>query len=158
MEYNPQQQDALADFNEPKPLPTMLNVLTILTFIGSALGIFSLLAMPTMCKMMDKLSDNPAMTEKALEATTKMCGNLTLLLTYTAIGIVLCFIGAFQMRKRMKSGFFIYCAGTFLPIILNIIINGISSITYQTSTLVMTIVGALLFPVLYYTQLKELTK
>jgi uncharacterized protein YneF (UPF0154 family) len=158
MDYTNNQQNMLNEFDQPKQLPTMLNVLTILTFVGSALGLFSLLAMPTMCKLMDKLSDNPAMTEKATEAMSKMCGNLTLMIIYSAVGIALCLFGAIQMRKRMKSGFYLYLAGTFLPIILNIVLNGISSVTYDSKTLIATVLGALLFPILYYTQFKELTK
>jgi predicted Na+-dependent transporter len=54
-------------------------------------------------------------------------------------------------------GFVFYLAGTFIPFILNIILNGMESVTIDTKTMVISVLGTLLFPILYATQLKELT-
>ena len=60
-------KNLLEEYQQDTKLPQMLNVLTILTFIGSGFGALGILAMPITCKMMDKLQDQPGMTEKALE-------------------------------------------------------------------------------------------
>jgi sulfite exporter TauE/SafE len=151
-------KNLLEEYQQDTKLPQMLNVLTILTFIGSGFGALGILAMPITCKMMDKLQDQPGMTEKAIDAMNKMCANIGLTLAYTIIGALLCIIGAVQMRKRKKMGFVFYLAGTFIPFILNIILNGMESVTIDTKTMVISVLGTLLFPILYATQLKELTK
>jgi hypothetical protein len=155
MDYD---QNQLDEYVQDAKLPTFLNVLTILTFIGSGFGVLGAFFLPFTCKMLDKLADNPAMTESQMEATAKMCENVNFMIISAIIGAGLCIFGALQMRKRKKMGFFIYLAGTFLPLILSIIMNGMSSVTADTKTMVITVIGSLLFPILYATQLKELTK
>lgn len=87
-------KNLLEEYQQDTKLPQMLNVLTILTFIGSGFGALGILAMPITCKMMDKLQDQPGMTEKAIDAMNKMCANIGLTLAYTIIGALLCIIGA----------------------------------------------------------------
>ncbi len=157
--------EKLSEF-QPKSLPGSLNVLTILTFIGCALGAIFTLATPWLMKfslsMMNKAAETGTdLTPKQtadMEASKKVIeltqSNMIPLLLIGAAGIVLCFIGALMMRKLKKDGFWIYVSGQVLPIIGNLAIMGMAQFTGVTSYLMFLI--PVVFIVLYSMQRKYL--
>jgi hypothetical protein len=126
-----QTNDALNFPEDEKPaLPSGLNVLTILTFIGCALGLIGGVWQyatadknySEMVKMQDKIEELPPMVKKmmgpdALENARKTMENKVPVLILTLLGAGLCFYGALEMRKLKKQGFMLWVAGEFLPII-----------------------------------------
>ena len=169
MQDNYDNNDALTtnDFVK-QPLPSTLNVLTILTFIGCAIGLVFSLATPWMLnfalKMMDKASASTteltpkqvADMELSRHAIQLTQNNLVPLIIIGLIGIVLCFVGALMMRKLKKDGFWLYLGGQLLPLIGNIILLGTSQFTGVISYIMFAI--PIVFIVLYYGQMKHLTK
>ena len=155
----------LHDF-QPKPLPGALNVLTILTFIGSAIGLIISLATPWFMKfsldMMNKAAETGTdQTPKQIadtEAFRKVIeltqANMTPLLLIGAAGIVLCFIGALMMRKLKKDGFWIYVSGQVLPIIGSLALLGMAQFTGAMSYIMFLI--PIVFIILYAMQRKYL--
>lgn len=158
LEYNDGQKPAL---------PGMLNVLTILTYIGCAISLLFTLAMPAFIKLMlgfmDKaLSSGQDISEKQLADIEKgkaafalLQQNMTILIVTGIIGTVLCFVGALWMRKLKKDGFWLYTAGELMPVIVSLVLMG----TSQMNGVFATISGFILpvvFVVLYASQRKYL--
>src|ERR1700750_173506 len=94
---------------EPKKMPDMLNVLTILTFVGC--GLFGLLAIynffnveksyQRMLEMQSKLDQMPAYMRKFMgpemvEVTRKSMENKVPILVLTIVSFGLCIYGALQ--------------------------------------------------------------
>ena len=153
---------------QTQPLPRGLNVLTILTFIGCALGAIFTLATPWIMKfslnMINKASEtgadlSPKQTAD-MEASRKVIEltqiNMVPLLIIGAAGIILCFIGALMMRKLKKDGFWIYVVGQILPIIGSFALLGMAQFTGVSSYLMFLI--PIVFIVLYSMQRKYLVK
>ena len=157
----------LSEF-QTQTLPRGLNVLTILTFIGCALGAIFTLATPWLMKfslnMMNKAAETGTdLTPKQnsdMEASKKVIeltqANMTPLLLIGAAGIVLCFIGALMMRKLKKDGFWIYVSGQVLPIIGSLALLGMAQFTGVTSYIMFLI--PIVFIILYSMQRKYLVK
>ena len=153
---------------EPRKMPDMINVLSILTFIGSGLGILTSLWYFSSAKKLydmtlanqDKVAQAPAFV-RGLQGSDPMgvaqrtYDNRVPIVVLGLVALILCIIGAIQMRKLKKTGFYIYLIGEVLPIITSFIFIG--AVAY---TGVFQVIGALLFPVifiiLYATQLKYL--
>ncbi len=166
------QQDSLTSHEFEKPvLPSGLNVLTILTFIGCALQLLGALftfmnakksfdekdkiisqmnsgEMPSFAKAM---IGDPAHFE---EMVTKSYENRLPILIITLVAVALCFIGALQMRKLKKQGYLLYVIGELLPFLSMALFIGLFSMSG-----VGFMVGAgitLIFIVLYTTYRKNL--
>ncbi|UAY52655.1 hypothetical protein [Ferruginibacter albus] len=117
-------------------LPGNLNALTILTFIGCAVGLIFTLATPYLMKfslnMMNKAMENPdnvnakqmAQMQEARPAMEAVMNNSTSIIIVGIIGIALCFIGALNMRKLKKDGFIFYVLGQIIPLVGSYIILG----------------------------------
>ncbi len=119
------------DFNR---LPQFLNVLTILTYIGSGLAILGGLFMLTGSTFLARLLPSLGVGGFAY--------GVALLL-----GAALCIFGAMQMRNLKKTGFFIYVAGELIaPIAASVFI------AFSIGTFVIPII----FIVLYAINLKDL--
>jgi uncharacterized membrane protein HdeD (DUF308 family) len=123
------------NFAEKKPLPTAINVLTILTFIGCGLGLlgslFSKQLMEFGLNVLQKQAESGDATSKQIEAYQKtkeayalLSQHYTINLIIGLAGIVLCFLGALWMRKLKKDGYWLYLAGEVLPIVAGFIIVG----------------------------------
>lgn len=153
---------------EPRKLPSMLNVLTMLTIIGSSLAACSQVysfftakqSYDKMVAMQDKLDDLPEfmksfMGPKMVEMARQSYENRVpiLLLTFVALG--LCIVGAVQMRKFKKMGFYIYLIGELLPIITGALFIGLG--TFGGFGLVSALLFPAVFIILYATQLKHLS-
>ena len=149
---------------EPKKMPDMINVLTILTFVGCGFGVIgSLWTFSKAKSTYDTLSSAnldqlPDFVKKLsggdiLESARKAYEMRVPILLMGLISCALCIAGAVQMRKLKKTGFTIYTIGELLPIIFSVILLG-SSATGLGSIFSYAI--AILFVVLYATQLKYL--
>jgi len=152
---------------EQKKLPTMLNVLTILTFIGSAIQLFSIPLSKFGMKFAKQALENPdalekmsekevADLEKSVRVFDLMESNATLIWIITIASAALCIYGAIQMRKLKKDGFFMYVIGEILPIIALTIILGFSNLFIGGSSYISNLGVPLLMIILYATQLKHL--
>lgn len=148
-------------------IPSGLNVLTILTFVGCGIGILFSLLTPVINKfflgMMEKAQTSGAdLTAKQLEDMEKgkavielTQANMVPLMAVGIIGIVLCLAGAIMMRKLKKDGYLLYVGGELMPVIGNFIILGTAQFTGVTS-IIMGVGLPLLFVVLYTLQRKHL--
>lgn len=151
------------EFDKPK-LPSMLNVLTILTFIGC--GLFALLTLGTpmflsFSKNMIEKAQSSGKDLSAKEAADIQKGlaqielseaNMIPLIIIGMAGIILCFVGALMMRKLKKDGFWIYIAGQAVPIIGNSVLIGVAQYKELGSIFMLTVVAV--FIILYATQRK----
>ena len=162
------QNTDVIDWNEKEgKLPSMLNVLTILTFIGSGIGVISAIwaqvkakaNFETMQETVDKLKDGPAFAKAflgpdPLELARRGYDNRIPVFILGLAGIGLCIYGAIEMRKLKKQGFWIYIIGEILPLVTMAIFIGLN--LYSTWTLIWTFAFLILFIALYTSQLKYL--
>jgi hypothetical protein len=153
---------------QKKELPGMLNVLTILTFIGCGLSYIGTLwgfyqstnyenEKAELEELRDKSGDNEfanKMMDASLEMLEKNYENRYILLLSGLLFTTLCLVGALQMRKLKKSGYMIYLVGELTPVILTAILIGFSLVGGITTLI--TAIVAILFVVLYSTQRKYL--
>ena len=142
-----QAKDALnLEQKDMKKLPQMLNILTILTYIGCGLGLLFILLGFLGVGFLSSLIPKSA---EGAEVASTVAKYATLSLIISLVGIALCFFGAMKMRKLQKVGFYIYVAGQLVPIIFTFATTGVSFG-------VMAVIIPLVFIVLYATQLKFL--
>ncbi len=151
-----------------KKLPQMLNVLTILTYIGCGLGLISniwnYISASTAMKAYETLGTNQPTTDNkvvnsllsgAEEMVKKTYDNRLMILIFALVGIALCFYGAMQMRNLKKQGYLIYVIGEVLPIVSFAIFIGFGNLLGAIS-MIFVVLFAALFIILYTTQRKEL--
>lgn len=156
---------------DKKELPTGLNVLTILTFIGCAIGLLSSVwsfisakkSYDERDKVMDQMNnpDMPSFAKKMMGdpeqfmlMITKGYENRIPILIVSLISIVLCFVGTLQMRKLQKQGFLIYTIGQLLGIVSVIFFIGTFMVT-TTSFLIAAAIG-IIFIAMYAVNRKHL--
>ncbi len=150
----------------PKELPTAINVLTILTFIGCAFNLFSTIKnyftdQSSLAKYDEaeaKISSAPAFVKKMFtpeirEMIIKSMENKIPLLVTSLIALGLCVYGAIEMRKLKKQGYIIWLVGELLPIISAAIFIPVFFQTYYAYFLIFSVV----FILLYTAQRKYLT-
>jgi hypothetical protein len=153
------------EFIKP-PLPSMLNVLTILTIIGCSILFLFSLASPALINLSKNMMDKAGTSELspkeiadmekgrvALELTEQ---HMVPLMALSIVGIVLCFIGALMMRKLKKDGYWLYLAGQVVPFLGGLFILGTAQFSGFSSFLIPII--SLVFIILYTTQRKYLVK
>ncbi|MBI4930332.1 MAG: hypothetical protein HY841_06185 [Bacteroidetes bacterium] len=153
--------------------PTFLTVLCILTYVGVGLGIvMSVVAwwgMHAAQAMMDAtssmaegmteaagtdMSSIPGMGDAMAEANAAIkWANVTLIVSI--VGALLCLVGALQMWKLKKMGFFIYVVGELAPVIATAVLLGGSA--FGGMSLVMGAVFPVLFVILYGLNLKHMS-
>jgi len=152
---------------EPQKLPSMLNVLTILTFIGSGLGIisgfYSYFAASTnydkAVQAQDKMEQMPDWVKNMagpnmVESAHRQLENRLPIMLLAVVASVLCLYGAIQMRKYKKSGFSIYVIGDLLPFVSIGLFIGFGYLSVFALSMVIVITAVFLG--LYATQLKYL--
>jgi hypothetical protein len=161
-------QKDIIDYNpDEKKLPSMLNVLTILTFIGCAIGfISSVWGYTGAQKNYDSMQENVNKMENMPSAVKSMMGpdplelsrrtleNKMPILILGLLGSALCLYGAIQMRQLKKQGFAIYVIGELLPVAAMAIFIGMG--LYSTLMLGWIFVFIIAFIIMYATQLKYL--
>jgi hypothetical protein len=151
---------------EPKKRSETLNVITILTFVGSGIAIISQLysffkaqaSYDQMVAMQDKMDQMPGfmkgmMGGDPIEMARKALDNRVPLLILVVVAAVLCIYGAMQMRQLKKVGFPIYVIGELLPIPTTMILLGITS----GFGLIFSLLIAAVFIILYASQRKYLS-
>jgi hypothetical protein len=157
-----------APAEKPK-IPSGINVLTILTFIGCAVGLIGCVISFVNSKAnVDKIESTinspeyenmPSLAKKfvnpeALEVARKTYENRVPLNARAIICIGLCFYGALQMRQLKKQGLYLYIVGELLPFIPYVIFIGMSAVTGLSGIIALVI--TLLFVILYSAQSKYL--
>jgi hypothetical protein len=148
---------------EPGKLPDMLNVLTILSFIGCGLAfVFGFTGFinakstyDKVIQMQDKIDQMPGylkgmMGPDPVGMAQKTLDNRLPIFLLTLVSASLCLYGAIQMRKLKKAGFGIYVVGEILPMVTTFIFLG----TMSQFALYFSIFLIALFVILYATQLK----
>ncbi len=127
-------------------VPSGINVLSILTFIGCSIGlIFSVIGFFSAKTNFEKKEDTmekmysaeaPAFVKAMLPSkenydamTTKSYENRIPILLLTVIALALCFVGALQMRKRRKQGYLLYVIGQLLPFLTSAFFIGLFSLS-----------------------------
>ena len=156
--------------NKPK-LPTGLNVLTILTFIGCAiLALVSLFGFFSAKKSYENIDKTMAQMnsdsmpgwvkslmgdpENMVATITKSFENRIPILLLSLVAIALCFYGALQMRQLKKQGYLFYIIGELLPFVTQILFIGAFSLMGVGAYIGIGI--AVLFILLYTMQRKHL--
>ena len=151
---------------EPKKRPETLNVITILTFVGSGITILSQLysffkaqsAYDQIVQNQDKMEQAPEFLKKLMGSdpvglARKTLENRTPILILGIVAAVLCIYGALQMRQLKKIGFPIYVIGELLPFVVSFIFVGQMPIFGLVFALLIN--GA--FIIMYATQLKHMS-
>ena len=141
----------------------MLNTLTILTFIGCGLGYIMSVwgyiqstpeklaqAQEQRAKMEDG-SFGAKMLDSSIQMGQINLDNKNLLLIVNLVCITLCLVGALQMRKLKKQGYYLYVAGELAPVVL---MAGLVGSRLTGFSMIFSAAFALLFVILYATQLK----
>ena len=156
------------DFAEgAKPtLASSLNVLTILTFIGSGIGLLSSLwsftsaekSYKTLVENQDKMAEAPAwakgmMGPGMLDVLRKSMENKLPILLLGLVAVALCLYGALEMRKLKKQGFILWLVGEILPIVTALIFIGTG--VFNGFGLIALLIPAV-FIILYMVQRKYL--
>jgi hypothetical protein len=149
-------------------LPQMLNVLTILTYIGCALGAITAIWGYFSAALAMKIYQNPETSglkteNKALdsfvagarEMAQKQYDNRLMIMLFALVGVAFCFYGAMQMRNLKKQGYLIYVVGELLPILSFAIFIGFGNLLGGLSMVFVALFAAV-FIILYTTQRKEL--
>lgn len=153
--FNPESQ------TPTKKLPDMLNILTILTFVGCGLGllssVYNYFAVCKSVEMMAKLSedgDNPmaSMMSSMSEAVIKQCELKLPILIIMLVSLALCFFGALQMRKLKRMGFFLYLLGQIAAPVALMLMGAAGGGIF----VVIGYAFPVIFLILYATQLKHL--
>ena len=162
------QSTDLFDQQQPKGLPGMLNVLTILTFIGCGIAYISSIIsffsasnyekdMAEMEELQDNMGDNElgnSVMQGAVDMMQKSYDYRYIILLSGLLFTTLCLIGALQMRKLKKSGYTLYVIGEIAPIVIMGALIGFSLV--GGLTILMSLVFAVVFVILYTTQRKYL--
>lgn len=141
----------------------MLNVLTILTFIGSAIGALNAIySYATICNSITKTEEALSKVGSSgtmgkiltdtLEMAYKSCEMKLPLLIMNLVCVLLCFIGAIVMRKLNKRGFYIYLIGELVGPIGGMVLIGMS----MGFMAIFGILIPIVFLILYGTQLKHM--
>jgi len=152
-------------------LPQMLNVLTILTYIGCALGAISALynffTISTSYKVVQGLTTTTeglsgtenkivqSVMSGSVEMVKKQYDNRLMIMILALAGIVLCFYGAMQMRNLKKQGYLFYVIGELIPIISYAVFIGFGSL-FGGIGMIFTMLISIIFILLYTTQRKVL--
>lgn len=153
-----------------KPVvPGGLNVLTILTFIGCGIGfigsIWQFFGASRNLQKMEETINSPnfdsmpgfvkkMMSPEAMELARKQYENRLPLLLIGLVALVLCLMGAINMRKLKMQGYYLYIVGELLPLVAMLIFVGVGFFSQFGG--ILTVVFSLLFVFLYTAQRKHL--
>lgn len=146
-------------------LPSSINVLTILTFIGSGIGLIFTALFPVINNFLLKMIDGQMESGRDISANDlaemengkavieASLANMIPLMVIGFIGIALCVVGAIWMRKLRKDGYWLYVAGEILPVLGGLILLGTDQYTGVMSVII-SLGIPLIFIALYTMQLK----
>lgn len=159
------------DENNAPKLPSGLNVLTILSFIGCGLQLLGTLWTFFNAKKsydgIDKLTEQmnsgtmPGWAKRMMgdpetmvEMIRKTYENRIPIVLLSLVAVALCFYGLLQMRKLKKQGFLLYTIGEVLPFLTQFLFIG--AFAFSGFSMYFGIAIALLFILLYSMQRKHL--
>lgn len=145
-------------------MPQVINILSILSFIGSAFqiisGIVSYFILPFSVKSVGEtralektreMKPFSSFLKWSTESTLRQYEYRVTVLIVTIVAALICVWGVWQMRKLKKAGFTIYTIGELvLPVFIAVVIDIWSSL--------FGFVVAVVFILLYYFQRKHLTE
>jgi hypothetical protein len=154
------------DVQDDNKLPSGINVLTILTFIGSGIaflgGLYTYFTAEKSYEMVKsgQFKDLPSSAKKFMpanfeEIAMKGYENRLPIMVLGIVGAVLCIYGAMEMRKRKKQGFYVYVVGALLPLLSSALFMGVGA-TFGGFGLIGVAITAL-FIGLYAAQQKHLS-
>ncbi|MDE3144807.1 MAG: hypothetical protein KGL19_11670 [Bacteroidota bacterium] len=157
----------MAFSDEPNTAPEYgsLKTLTVLTFIGSAIallgGVYQFINAEKGVENMEKAMANPdlpefakkMMTPEALEAARIAAANKLPILILGLIGVVLCTMGAMQMRKLKQQGYYLWLIGEVVPVLASFIFMG--SAAFAGGFMVYITYGILLLFIILYTMQRK---
>lgn len=121
---------------------TGLNILTILTIIGSILSIlFAVYGYMTVQQTYVTMRENfesgkfekvpgfmkGMMNAEAVERMQKMYENRMPIAILSLVAAILCLYGAIEMRKLKKQGYIFYVIGELLPVLTAVLFIGVGS-------------------------------
>ena len=141
--------------------PQFLTVLCILTYIGVGIGIIGSIVgwwgMHIMESMMNGSTPMPEGTDLSSmpgmeEAMSKM-KYMNVNLSAGIIGCLICLIGALQMWRLKKMGFYIYLLGEVTPMIVSVAVMGSAAVEGWA---ILSAIIPVIFIVLYTLNLKHL--
>ncbi|MEO7307730.1 MAG: hypothetical protein ABIR78_05070 [Ferruginibacter sp.] len=148
-------------------LPSGLNVLTILTFIGCAWELYKSVSnffggaksLEKFENSQEKLAEGPAWLRKLAgpevhDMMVQAIDNKVPLLIIGMVATILCLYGALQMRKLKKEGYVLWLVGEVLPYVSIAIFLP----AFFNTLFVYFVVVPLLFIILYTMQRKHLVK
>ncbi|MES2374114.1 MAG: hypothetical protein V4557_16175 [Bacteroidota bacterium] len=150
-----------------EPKTGSIKTLTVLTFIGSGLAIcgslWNFVKADKAVADMEAARDNEAtpaflrdmMTPEAIANARTMAANKFPVLIISLVAAILCIVGAAQMRKLKKQGYFLWLIGEILPLIGMMIFVNVASVTSGMAAMIGLGI-MLLFIILYTTQRKYL--
>ncbi len=152
-------------------LPQMLNVLTILTYIGCAFAaigaVYNYFTISASYKLVENMTSASkdlggsesntlqSIINQSTEIVKKQYDNRLMIMVLALVGAALCFYGAMQMRNLKKQGYMFYVIGELLPILSFAIFVGFGSLFGGVAMILGTLIAAL-FIILYTTQRKAL--
>lgn len=152
-------------------LPQMLNVLTILTYIGCAFAaigaVYNYFTVSASYKLVESMTSATeglggsesktlqGIINESAELVKKQYDNRLMIMVLALAGAALCFYGAMQMRNLKKQGYMFYVIGELLPILSFAIFVGFGGLFGGIAMLFGTLLAAL-FIILYTTQRKYL--
>lgn len=145
--------------------PVFLKVLCILTFIGAGLGIIfglwgvftvqaSIASLEASESMMRGLGGDFGTAMNAQIAALKQWGVIAQVLSL--VGAILCLLGALQMWKLKKVGFYIYVVGQILPLVATFGLMGGVGMGLFASFAILGAIFPIAFIVMYALNLKHL--
>lgn len=162
----PQSSDLFQE--QPSRQHDILNTLTMLTFIGCAIGYIGLLLNISSWKdyenrlaearqMEEELSNSEVgsnllkgsaeLLERSHEHRYVLAGSALLFTT-------MCLVGAMRMRKRRKSGYPIYVIGELAPLVISAALLGFGF--FNGVLMLLSAIVAVVFVILYTLQRKHL--
>jgi len=154
--------------SEKPVLSSGLNVITILTIIGSIVSLLSSVwtfisakkSYESLRATMESGSlDNAPkwvrgmLTPEMLETTRKMLENKFPLLIVGVLGSLLCLYGALEMRKFKKQGYMLWLVGEILPMIVLFLLIGSNAFAGWS---LISLLFPIIFIILYTLYKKEL--
>jgi len=160
-----EQKDYLqGSYTAPQQMPQAINVLSILSFIGSAFQMISAIVSYFILPFsVQSVNETRAMEKTremkpfsgflkwSTESTLRQYEYRVPVLIVTIVAALICVWGVWQMRKLKKTGFTIYTIGELaLPLFIAVVIDIWSSL--------FGFVIAVVFILLYYFQRKHLTE
>ncbi len=117
---------------ESSKRPQFLTVLCILTYIGTGVGLlFSIVGWWGMQRMSEMMANPDMMMEGMPGMDMDKMEQMMVLIKYSNVllisgvaGCLICLLGALQMWKQKKTGFYIYAVGEAGPVIVSTVCLG----------------------------------